>query len=59
MEVAYVEGTPTLDANKWPTAQQIAEVIANLHQKYKQAQDAYSALSPSDRGIVNPLPDKK
>jgi hypothetical protein len=58
-EIALAKGIPSLSAREWPTAQQIAEAVANLHQKYKQVQDAYHALSDAEKGVVNPPPDKK
>jgi hypothetical protein len=58
-EVSLVGGIPTLNADKWPSAKQIAEAVANLHQKYQQAENAYHALSPADRNIVAALPKKE
>ncbi|TES84161.1 MAG: hypothetical protein E3J92_02085 [Dehalococcoidia bacterium] len=58
-EVGAVSGIPTLDANKWPNAQQIAEEIANLHQKYQQVQNAYNALSAAEKNIVDAPPKKE
>ncbi|MBA7685662.1 hypothetical protein ES703_94087 [subsurface metagenome] len=58
-EVSLVGGIPTLDAQKWPSAQQIAEAIANLHQKYQQVQNTYHALSPADKNIVAAPPKKE
>lgn len=58
-EVAMAQGIPRLNANEWPSAQQIAEAVSNLHRKYSQAENAYHALSSTDKGIVNPLPDRK
>jgi hypothetical protein len=51
--------TQTLDANKWPSAKQIAENLAALHMAYQQAQDAWERLSSSDRANMTPFPEKK
>jgi len=58
-EVSLVQGTPCLNANEWPSAKQIAEAIANLHQKYQQVETTYRALPPSDKNLVSSPPDKK
>ena len=50
--------TPTLSADEWPSAKQIAQGLVSLHQKYRIAQNAWSNLSQSDRAMVEKLPDK-
>ena len=58
-ESATVKEITSLDANEWPSAQQIAEAIVNLHHRYLQAQNAYNALSEKEQEIVGFPPDKK
>ena len=58
-ESAPVQDTPSLNANEWPSAQQIAEAVVNLHHRYLQAQNAYNALSEKEKEIVGFPPDKK
>ncbi len=58
-EVASGQEISSLNANKWPSAQQIAEAVVNLHYRYLQAQSAYNALSEKEREIVGFPPDKK
>jgi hypothetical protein len=50
--------TPTLSADEWPSAKQMAQSLVALHQKYRIAQNAWSNLSQSDRAMVEKLPDK-
>lgn len=57
-EVAMTQ-VPTLNANDWPSAKQIAEAISNLHDKQRKAEHAYRSLSKADQQIVSPPPDKR
>ena len=59
IEVAMGSAKHSLNADDWPSAQQIAEALANLHEKRKHLENAWHALSESDRKIVNPLPPKQ
>jgi len=52
-EVSMVSGIPHLNANKWPTAEQIAETLVDLHQKRKAVRDTWHSLSKADRDIVS------
>jgi hypothetical protein len=58
-EVAMGEGIPSLNAQKWPTAQQIAEALSDLHKKRHEAGNAWGALSEADRKLVKFLPPKR
>lgn len=51
-------GGPTLNADYWPTAEQIAKALANLHQKRHQVDQIWHSLSPSDKNIVDAPPSK-
>ena len=42
----------SLNADNWPSAQQIAETLAELHSARHAAVNAWSALSPNDRGSL-------
>ena len=57
-EMALAKKSYTLNAKKWPTAEQIAESIASLYNKREKLNDAWESLSPTDRGLVTP-PDTK
>jgi len=46
---------PTLNAQDWPSAQQIAEFLSSLHRVYKNARIAYFAIPERDRCNVVPL----
>jgi len=51
-EVAMVGGIPTLNADNWPTAKKIAQVLSNLHRKRRNAKELWFALSNADKKIV-------
>ena len=53
-EVAMVSGTPTLNANDWPSAKQIAETLASLHQARKHAISCWTSLSDPDKKNLAP-----
>jgi len=55
-EVAMARGIPSLNADNWPSAKQIAEALATLHQKRKQVSSIWASLSENDKKIVNPPP---
>lgn len=58
IEVAMARGIPSLNADNWTTAKQIAEALATLHEKRKRVNDIWSSLSPTDKELVSP-PDTK
>ena len=45
---------PSLNANDWPSAKQIGEVLSNLHTKRKAVEDVWRRLSIEDKKIVRP-----
>ncbi len=49
MEVALRQGVPSLDANRWPSGQRIAEVLTAAHAARKRARDTYYALPEAER----------
>jgi len=57
-EIAMSRGIPTLYANEWPTAQQIAELLASLHKAYLDARNAFMRIPEPDRKNVAHLPDR-
>lgn len=57
-EVAMVGDIPTLNADNWPTAKQIAEALSDLHKKRHQVEIIWHSLSNTDKNIVNPPPPK-
>jgi len=58
-EVVMGSGIPSLNAQQWPTAEQIAEVLADLHKKRHEAENTWGALSEADRKLVKSLPPKR
>jgi diacylglycerol kinase family enzyme len=58
-EVTHSSMAKSLNANEWPTAKQIAEVIADLHQRRQHLESAWHSLSDADKNIVKPLSTKQ
>ena len=58
-EVTLGRNVTNFNANDWPQIQQIAEALANLHNKRKVVEDVWHNLSDTDKKLVNPLPEKK
>ena len=56
MEVSLNNNVPNLNGNEWPTSKQIAETLAELHDKRGKARNAWHALSESDKKITNQHP---
>ena len=52
-------GVPTLNADNWPSAKQIAETLASLHTAYHQVQNAWMAIPEPDRKNLVPPPEKR
>lgn len=52
-------GVPTLNADNWPSAKQIAENLAAMHTAYHQVQNAWMAIPEADRKNLVPPPEKK
>ena len=50
---------PTLNANKWPSAEQVAEALTNLHVMRKQVDHIWNSLPAADKKIVYPPPEGK
>jgi hypothetical protein len=58
-EVTLGRNIHNFNANDWPQIKQIAEALANLHNKRKVIEEAWHNLSDTDKGLVNPPPEKK
>ena len=58
-EVAMGGGVPTLNADNWPSAKQIAENLTSLHRVYHEVQNAWMAIPESDRKNLIPPSDMK
>ena len=58
-EVAFREGIPSLNADNWPSAQDIAQALSDLHKARHQVDNLWHSLSASDKQIVSPPPEKK
>ncbi len=56
-EVAMAGGIPTLNADEWPSAKQIAETLAALHKEHHQVRNLWFSLSETDRKNLAPPPD--
>ena len=54
-EVTMSRGIHSLNADNWPTAKQIAEALADLHNKRKFAENIWHSLSDGDKKLVKPL----
>jgi len=48
---------PTLNADKWPSAKQIADNLVSLHKAYRQVQNAWMSISEADRKNLTPPPE--
>jgi len=57
-EVAMARGIPSLNADNWPSAKQIAEALSNLHQKRHEVDNLWHSLSDADKNIVSPPPSR-
>lgn len=53
-EVALVSSTSTLDANKWPSAKQIAETLATMHQAQHEVGNLWASVPAKDRANLTP-----
>lgn len=58
-EVAMGGAALTLNADKWPSAKQIAEALAQVHECHNNAINLYASLSDSDKKNVAQLPPKR
>jgi len=56
-EMTTVERPCTLDAQKWPSAEDIARALADLYHKRENVKSVWNALSLTDKSIVQPHPD--
>ena len=46
-----------IDADKWPTARELAQALEAWHKAYSDLKDAWAAVSDRDRGTLQPPPD--
>jgi len=53
-EIAMGGAEYTLNANNWPSAKEIAEALASLHEKRKRVKEIWTSLSPNDKQLVSP-----
>lgn len=58
-EVAFGGGIPSLNADNWPSAQDIARALAILHKARYEVDNLWHSLSKSDKQIVSPPPEKR
>lgn len=58
-EVTLGRNIRNFNANEWPQIKQVAEVLANLHNKRKVVEEVWNNLSDTDKGLINPPPKKK
>ena len=52
-EIGLAKPVFGLDANNWPSAQQIAEAILDLHEKRQKVRELYQSLSATDTSLIN------
>lgn len=57
-EVALREGVPSLNANNWPSAQDIAQALSDLRKARHQVDNLWGSLSATDKQLVSPPPEK-
>jgi hypothetical protein len=53
-EVAFNRAAPTFDAQQWPTAQQIQNVLVRWHSAREGVLNAWRALSQSEQKAMQP-----
>jgi len=56
-EVAMAR-VPSLNADDWPSAKQLAETLASLHNAYKQVENSWMAIPQVDRKNLTPPPSR-
>lgn len=62
VEVSFPGGerlTASLNANHWPTMQQLAQALAAYHAAYHVVRQAWSAIPESDRSGLQPPPSDR
>jgi len=57
-EVAMTPGIPTLNADKWPSAEDIAKTLSELHKKYHQVMNLWHSLPRPDQSNLTPPPPR-
>ena len=57
-EVAMAGSIATLNANDWPNAKQIAQVLSNLHKKRSEVVNIWHSLSEADKKLVHSPPPR-
>lgn len=53
-EVALVSNMPTLNANEWPSAKQIAEAWAAMHEVQHKVSNLWASVRDKDRKNLSP-----
>lgn len=54
-EVALIRGIPSLNANDWPSARDIAVALASLHQKRRNVINLWATIPKADqRNLIPP-----
>lgn len=56
MEVSLVQGNPSADGDRWPSAKQIMERLAAWHAAKNALRNAWQALSPDQQAALHPPP---
>lgn len=56
MEVALNPRTPSIDAQQWPSGQQIATALSEYHTMKSEMSNAYSSIPATQRDVVVPPP---
>ena len=57
-EVAMARGIPTLNADEWPSAEDIAKTLSELHKKYHQVMNLWHSLPRPDQSNLTPPPPR-
>ena len=50
-------GSQTINANDWPTGQQIGQLLSQWHSLHSATQQAYEQIPDDQRDVVQPPPD--
>jgi len=53
-EVSLVSGIPTLNAQQWPNAKQIAETLAAMHHAQHEVSNLWATVPTKDKGNLTP-----
>lgn len=56
-ELILANTNNTINANEWPTAQQMTDILLAWHKAREEMRNAYAAIPESQRSVVKPPPE--